>query len=91
MSLSVITFLNEQELICLHTSIVNTQLNGFNYFYPKLKILFYSTLLICLYTVNWFQELLRISKNSIKHQSFVYTLLNDQTVLFLTIQFSISH
>ena len=29
--------------------------------------------------------------NSIKHQSFVYTQLNDQTVLFLTIQFSISH
>ena len=28
--------------------------------------------------------------NSIKHQSFVYTLLNDQTVLFQTIQFSIS-
>ena len=26
-----------------------------------------------------------------KHQSFVYTQLNDQTVLFLTIQFSISH
>ena len=26
-----------------------------------------------------------------KHKSFVYTQLNDQTVLFLTIQFGISH
>ena len=31
-----------------------------------------------------------ITNNSIKHLSFVYTQLNDQTVLFLTIQFSIS-
>ena len=31
------------------------------------------------------------TNNSIKHQSFVYTELNDQTVLFQTIQFSISH
>ena len=28
---------------------------------------------------------------TIKHQSFVYTQLNDQTVLFQTIQFSVSH
>ena len=28
---------------------------------------------------------------TIKHQSFVYTQLNEQTVLFQTIQFSISH
>ena len=32
-----------------------------------------------------------ISNNSIKHQSFVYTQLNDQTVLFQAIQFIISH
>ena len=32
-----------------------------------------------------------ITYNSIKHQSFVYTQLNDQTVLFLTTQFNISH
>ena len=32
-----------------------------------------------------FQVLLYITSNSIKHQSFVYTQLNDQTVLFLTI------
>ena len=41
--------------------------------------------------VKWFQVLLCITKNSIKHPSFVYTQLNDQTVLFQTIQFSISH
>ena len=41
--------------------------------------------------VNSFQVLLCISNNSMKHQSFVYTQLNDQTVLYLTIQFSISH
>ena len=38
----------------------------------------------------WFQLLLCITDNSIKHQSFVYTQLNDQTVLFQTIQFIIS-
>ena len=27
----------------------------------------------------------------LKHQSFVYTQLNDKTVLFQTVQFSISH
>ena len=32
-----------------------------------------------------------ISNKSIKYESFVYTQLNEQTVLFLTIQFSISH
>ena len=32
-----------------------------------------------------------IANNSTKHQSFVYIQFNDQTVLFITIQFSISH
>ena len=34
MSLSVILFLNELQLICFHTSyvIVSTQLNGFDYY-----------------------------------------------------------
>ena len=31
-----------------------------------------------------------ITNNSIKHQSFVYAQLNDQTVLFQTIQFNIN-
>ena len=33
----------------------------------------------------------KFSNNSINHQTFVYTQLNDQTVLFQTIQFSKSH
>ena len=47
--------------------------------------------LILLHTVKWFQVLLCITNNSIEHQSFVYTQLNDQTVLFQIIQFSTSH
>ena len=35
--------------------------------------------------------LLCITHNSIKHQSFVITQLNDETVLFQIIQFSKSH
>ena len=42
--------------------------------------------LALLNNVKWFQVLLCITNNSI-----IYTLLNDQTVLFLTIQFSINH
>ena len=41
--------------------------------------------------VKWYQVLLCITNNSIKHQAFVYTQLNDQTVLFQTIQFSICY
>ena len=47
--------------------------------------------LILLHTVKWFQALLCITNNSIKYQSFVYKQLSDETVLFLAIQFSISH
>ena len=44
-----------------------------------------------IYTAKWFQVLLCIIKNSIKHQSFVYAQLNGQRVLSLTIWFNISH
>ena len=47
--------------------------------------------LILLHTVKWFQVLLCMSNNSIKHQSFVYRQLNVQTVLFISIQFCINH
>ena len=47
--------------------------------------------LIILLTVEWFEVLLCITNNSIKHQSFVYRRLDGQIVLFLTIQFRISH
>ena len=46
--------------------------------------------LIFWHTVIWFPVVLCFTNNSIKHKSFVYTRLNDQTVLFLTTQFSIS-
>ena len=35
---------------------------------------------------EWFQVLLRVTNNTTKHPSFIYTELNDQTVLFLTVQ-----
>ena len=47
--------------------------------------------MICLPTVKWFEVLPKIINKLIKHQSFAYTQLNDQTVLFLKIQFSIRH
>ena len=47
--------------------------------------------LTLLHTVKWFKVLLYVTNNSIKHHSFVYIQLNDQTVLFQTILFSISH
>ena len=39
-------------------------------------------MLILLHTVKWFQVLLCITNNAIKHQSFVYTQLNDQSSIF---------
>ena len=78
----LITFLNEPQLIfCTH-------LNGFTYFYLIQIILF---TIYPLFSHKRFQVFLCITNNSIKHQSFVYTQLNDQTVLFQTNQFSISH
>ena len=38
----------------------------------------------------WLQVLQCIANYSIKHQSFIFTELNGQTVRFLSIQFSIS-
>ena len=43
------------------------------------------------HSIKWFQVLQCITNNSIKHQSFIYTLLNDLIVLFQAIQFSKSH
>ena len=43
-------------------------------------------MLIILQTVKWLQVLLHTINNSI-NQSFVYTQLNNQTVLFQTIQY----
>ena len=81
----VILFLNEFELICLHTSIavVYIWLNSFSYCYLTLIILFNINRL--------YAHSKRVTGIAIYHQSFVYPQLNDQTVLFLKIQFSISH
>ena len=43
-----------------------------------------------MHVAKWYQILPCIFNNSIKHQLFVYTQLNDQTFLFLTIQFGMS-
>ena len=43
------------------------------------------------HTKKSLETYLMMYNNSIKHQSFVYTQLNDQTVLFQTIQFTKSH
>ena len=47
--------------------------------------------LILLHTVKCFLVLLSITNNSNKHQSFVYTQLNDQTVLSQIIQYRLSY
>ena len=51
----------------------------------------YLLLIICLDTVKYFQVLQFNTNSSIKHQSYVYTQLKDQTVSFESIQFSVSH
>ena len=62
-----------------------------NTIYTYILNIYETSLSSFVYTVKWFLVLLCITNNSIKHQSFVYTQLNDQAVLFLTILFSISH
>ena len=59
-----------------------TQLNGFTHFY-LIQIINW-LLFICLNTIKWFQILWFNTNNSIKHESFVFTHLDDQTVLFQT-------
>ena len=51
----------------------------------------YLQLIICLHTGKCFQVLLFNTYNSIKHQLFVYTQLNDQTVPIQASQFDRSH
>ena len=79
----LITFSNEPELI------ISTQLNDFTYFY-LIQIILFTIALFFLDTIKYFQVLLFNTNKSIKPLSFVYTKLNDQTVLFQTIQFSMS-
>ena len=43
---------------------------------------FHFLLNICFHTLKYFQKVLFNTNNSIKHKTFVYTRLKDQTVLF---------
>ena len=61
-------------IICLYS--VDT--SRYNYCYLTNSFIYHNS--VILRTVNWFQVLLCISNNSIKHRPFVYTQLNDQTV-----------
>ena len=59
----------------------------------KMRSIFHSNYSVEHYSFicTWFQVLLCITNNSIKHQTFVYTQLKHQIVLFQTIEFSKSH
>ena len=67
-------------MVCLYT-VKWLQVLLFNTNYSSQDYLFVCT----------FVKLLCISKNSIQRQSFIYTQLNDLTVIFLKIQSIISH
>ena len=77
-NLSVNSFLNELETICLHTSIaiVSTRLDSFNYCSQTLLILFNINQYWCLQTVKWLQVLLFNTNYSIQHYSFICTQPN---------------
>ena len=85
------SFLNVIELICCQTfiAIVSTLLNDISHCYIKLIILFqyYSFISTQLNGSKYCYVSLTIQLNI----SFFYTELNDQIVLFKTIQLSVSH
>ena len=51
---------------------------------------FYFKVFTLVNKIKWFHLLLCITNNSIKHQSFIYLKIDVKTVIFQTIQFSIS-
>ena len=51
----------------------------------------YIYIYIYIHTYIYIMYIRCVPDNLFKHQSFVYTQLNDQTVLFQTVQFSTSH
>ena len=55
-----------------------------------IETVLFLTIQFCKVKVNWFQVLQCSTNNSIKHQSFFYIQLRDQTVLFLTIHFGVA-
>ena len=82
---------------CISTVFVYTQLNVKTVIFQQfsltqirsVKIKNSFKLFSLVNKVKWFQVFLCIRTNSIKHRSLIYTQLNDQTVLFQTIQISI--
>ena len=72
----MITFLNEPELIFF--------IHSFKYRYVTLIIYSIKSYSFIYTQSNCIQIFLSVTNNSIKHQTFVYRQLNDQTVLFLT-------
>ena len=90
-----ITFLNRSEVVFLQTVSFNFQQFAQSHWFKNISFCLY--IVKCknrsfsnnsvkhVNKVKWFHVLLFITNNSIKHQSFVYTQLNNQTVLFLTI------
>ena len=72
---------------CLVYSLFQLFLSYKIYSYITCKHIFLITFwnepkLLLLHTVKWFQLLLCITNNSIRHLTFFYPQLNDQTVLF---------
>ena len=72
-----IRFLNEPELIFLHTvkwfPLFLSNMNNSIYYLNN----YYLLLIICLHIVKCFQVLLFNTNNSMKHQLFLYTQLSD--------------
>ena len=66
-------------------------INHWRLFNAKYCFYIYTRYIWFVNKVKQFQVLLYITNNLIKHKSFVYIQLNDQTLLFLTIPFIISH
>ena len=63
-----------------------------SYLMPNPVFDIYIKYIICqINKVEWLQVWLCITNNSIKHHSFIYTQLNEQTVLFSIFLLSISY
>ena len=56
-----------------------------------IKQFFFKLFTFKLVKVKWLQVLLYITNYIVKRQSFVYTQLNSQSVLFLKVQFNVSY
>ena len=85
-SFSVVLFLNELELICLHTikfccCLYTTWMNGFNYYNLTIIILF--NIIHFLHTVKWLQVLLFNTNYSIQNWLFICTQWNSSQYYYV--------